>query len=242
MKLFLSSLKLLYHIFPMPSLAPHTSPTGFFVAIEGIDGSGKTTAFTMLGERLSRAGIHPLLLTHEPTTGLIGKEIYDRLLGRREMVPPLELQHLYVRDRYSHVQQLIKPVLERSGVVLADRYWLSTLAHGMLDMPIEELYSLHAEVFAGSLLVPHITFLLDLPEELAFQRLQAHGKQLDHFEKRSKLSSLRKNYLSVAADVPARGYGAISIVDASIPFAEMTSCVDRMWQSIQDYRQKLATF
>ena len=216
-------------------LQAHTSPSGLFIAIEGIDGSGKSTAFKMLGEHLSNAGIHPLLLTHEPTTGAIGKEIYDRLLGRREMLSPLELQRLYVRDRYAHVQDLIAPVLARGGVVLADRYWLSTLAHGMLDMNIEELYSLHAEIFAEPLLIPHLTFLLDLPEDVAFQRLQSHGKQLDHFEKQSKLTSLRKNYLFVAADVPKRGYGAIEIIDTSVPFDRMHECAEKMWHAISIY-------
>lgn len=113
------------------------------------------------------------------------------------MIEPFELQRLYVEDRYDHVMTEIIPALERGELVLADRYWFSTIAYGMLSEPMDKLISLHIQVFNGKFLMPDITFLFDLPPEAAIERLRKIGKK-DHFEQLEKLSRIRRNYLTLA--------------------------------------------
>ncbi|KKW30196.1 MAG: putative thymidylate kinase [Parcubacteria group bacterium GW2011_GWC2_52_8c] len=111
------------------------------------------------------------------------------------MISNLELQKLYVEDRYDHVVNEIKPALRRGEIVLADRYWLSTLAYGMISNALDDLINLHNEIFNGDFLKPDITF----------------SKGNDHFEQIDKLSLVRKNYLALCQTVNAN----CAVVDAS---------------------------
>lgn len=187
---------------------------GFFIAVEGIDGSGKTTFISRLAEYLNSFPWYSITITHEPTTGPIGNHIYDLLLGKKPMIPPLELQRMYIQDRKEHVDTLIRPLVNQGGSVIADRYWLSTLSHGMLDGRKELFIDLHKSVFGGNLFLPDITFILDLPAETAVARLEVLGKN-DHFEKCEKLKKIRSHLLELARDLPPLGYGNMHILDVS---------------------------
>lgn len=171
---------------------------GYFAAFEGIDGCGKSSVLGLAASGLRASGF-PCLVTHEPRReSEIGKRIYQILHGELPMVAPMELQKLYIIDRLQHVNEEIRPALAGGTVVLADRYWFSTLAYGMLSEPVEKLADLHIEILGGSFLKPDVTFLFDLPPETAVQRLLEIGEGKDHFEKPEKLSRVRENYLALA--------------------------------------------
>lgn len=195
--------------------------TGLFVAFEGIDGSGKSTPISSIAKRLEEAG-HSALVTHEPRhESSYGRQIYDILHGRLPMVSPLALQRLYVIDRLHHVKEEIEPALSRGEIVIADRYWLSTLAFGMLDTSLQTLIDLHEEVFEGHFLKPDLTFLFDLPAEVAIDRLHKIEKGKDHFEKIEKEKRVRENYLRLArADL-----GDVEVIDATLPLGAIEESI-----------------
>src|SRR5437899_13016555 len=100
-------------------------PRGFLVAVEGIDGSGKTTQ----AERLARYCDEKRLtyiLSKEPTSGQYG-QLFRSSASRGRLSVEEEIDIL-LRDRSEHVDQVIKPAIDQDKIVILDRYYLSTCA------------------------------------------------------------------------------------------------------------------
>lgn len=100
---------------------------GFFIVLEGPDGSGTTTHTTILADRLANAG-KTVLLTHEPTDGPIGKSIRGFLAGSD--IPSDSLQILFTADRAWHVHKEINPAIAEGKIVVCEQYSLSTVRYG----------------------------------------------------------------------------------------------------------------
>ncbi len=98
---------------------------GLLIAIEGMDGSGKTTQAQRLVEELKKKKIKAIY-TKEPTDEPTGKMIRQILSGELK-VPPLSLQYLFCADRGVHQVELEK-LLEKGYVVVTDRYFWSAVA------------------------------------------------------------------------------------------------------------------
>ncbi|RLG18114.1 dTMP kinase [Nanoarchaeota archaeon] len=98
------------------------------IAIEGIDGSGKTTQAKMLVKWLKRAG-YKAKLTHEPTKMCTGKTIYKVLHGKLKM-SKTQLDIVYTTDRLMHYFYEIAPYLKKGYVIVSDRYKYSGIAYG----------------------------------------------------------------------------------------------------------------
>ena len=96
--------------------------TGVLLALEGIDGSGKSTQADLLAGALKRRGAE-VVLTREPTSGPAGQRLRDYLSGpARHLSPALELAQ-FVADRREHVAKVIRPALAAGRVVITDRYY-----------------------------------------------------------------------------------------------------------------------
>ncbi len=142
----------------------------YFITFEGPDGCGKTTQTRLLTEHLRRAG-YDVLQTREPGGTSIGEQIRAVLhdLHNTEMQPRAEIL-LYSASRAQHVYQVIRPHLERGGIVVSDRYYDSTLAyqgygHG-LDMDILKAIT----QFATGGLKSDLTIYLDINAEEGLAR------------------------------------------------------------------------
>jgi len=84
-----------------------------FVTFEGIDGSGKTTQARLLAGRLEREGVD-VVLTREPGGTPLGEAVRDLVLHGEHVAPWAEVA-LYAAARAQHVDQVIRPALERGG-------------------------------------------------------------------------------------------------------------------------------
>lgn len=208
---------------------------GLFIAIEGSDGAGKSSTIARISGRLAALPFSSVTVTHEPTDGRIGCHIYDILFGRAPMLPPLELQRLYVLDRHHHVHSFLQPALENGGLVVCDRYWIATLAHGMLSHPADTFIQMHDDIFNKQFVVPDITFILDIPPDTALKRMAATGKSFDHWEKKEKLEKIRENYHTLAVMLPAQGFGDIRMIDAS---RDPATIDEEIWNTIQSVSAK----
>ncbi len=177
-----------------------------FITFEGPDGSGKSTQIGRLAEGLRAAG-RDVLQTREPGGTTIGEQIRHVLhdLANTTMQPRAELL-LYSAARAQLVGEVIRPHLERGGLVLSDRFFDSSLAyqgygHG-LDLDL--LRSI--QTFATGGLRPDLTLFFDIEAEAGLRRRQ-HGagewNRLDayalEFHKR-----VRDGYLALASSEPAR--------------------------------------
>jgi len=146
-----------------------------FITLEGPEGSGKTSQIGPLAEFLRQQGLD-VLTTREPGGTPIGDQIRAVLhsLDNTAMHPRTETL-LFQAARAQLVEQVIRPHLERGGIVISDRYADSTLAyqgygHGL---PLEQVRTLIA--FATAALKPDLTLLLDVDVEVGLQRRSKGG-------------------------------------------------------------------
>ena len=146
---------------------------GFLVALEGIDGSGKSTQAELLAASLEKDG-HEVILTREPTHGPAGQKLQSYLLGPSRHLAPEEELELFMADRREHVAQVIKPALARGKIVITDRYYYSSVAYqGALGLNPNDILAAN-EAFAP---IPDVVFILTLPVPEALARLSKKGKE-----------------------------------------------------------------
>ena len=102
---------------------------GFFIAIEGPDGCGKSTQINYLAENLKSLG-YDVVLTREPGGTKLGEEVRKLLLLSKEgNVSPYAELLLFEAARAQHVEEVLKPALEAGKIVIASRYADATRAY-----------------------------------------------------------------------------------------------------------------
>lgn len=194
---------------------------GKFIVLEGIDGSGKTTQSPLVAKALEDKG-YKVFQTKEPTHGSIGKFIYQILRGEVK-VPPTAMQYLFVADRAAHAEE-IENYLKKGYIVLADRYFWSSVAYGIVDMKVVGDYYLAAYSilsFYYKFIVPDITFFLDIEPENALSRLQHSGKEIELYETKEKLSVIQKGYEFLIKRFPEQ----FIRIDALQPIESLTDSI-----------------
>jgi dTMP kinase len=165
--------------------------TGFLIAIEGIDGAGKTTQAHFVQDRLMERKLC-VVRTKEPTTGVWGQQLRDSALtGRLSIEEEVEM---FMKDRREHVETLINPALQDGKIVIVDRYYFSTMAYqGARGMDPEELMRRN-ELFAPE---PDLLVVLDIDPKLGLQRIKTRGDRANHFENNSNLKKAREIFNSI---------------------------------------------
>lgn len=164
---------------------------GFLIAIEGIDGAGKTTQAHFVQEKLQSYKI-PVVRTKEPTTGPWGQILRDSALtGRLSLEEEAET---FMKDRMEHVQTVILPELEAGKVVIVDRYYFSTAAYqGARGLDPKTLMSQNEE-FAPE---PDLLEILDIDPTGGLKRIHTRGDRANHFEQTDTLEHARSIFLSI---------------------------------------------
>ncbi len=159
------------------------------IAIEGIDGSGKTTVAEFLKNRLMEIGYEVILLK-EPTDSPWGRKIKESYSSR---LSPEEELELFLKDREYDAKENIIPALEKGMVVIMDRYYYSTIAYqGALGFDTEELRDRNEKIAPK----PDLLIVLDLPPEKALKRVKKRGEP-NEFEKSEYLRKVREIFLSI---------------------------------------------
>lgn len=195
-----------YHIEFDLSLKKNTS-SGRYIAIEGIDGSGKTTQSKLLVEYFEKQG-REVLLTKEPTNGEVAQLIY-KVLHKEIMVPAISLQYLFCADRAIHLQDVVEPALKEGKVVISDRSLWSAVAYGITDQNIPEnekeriLVAYNAVMsLYGGFLIPDKTILLDIPFEVSIQRTLDRDTNQSIYDGSEKLKRILKEYKWLSQKFP----------------------------------------
>jgi dTMP kinase len=147
---------------------------GRLVALEGLDGCGKTTQVARIAEALRARG-HDVVQTREPTDGPIGRKIRALARGGESVPAERELQ-LFTDDRRDHVAQLIEPALAAGRWVITDRYYLSTVAYqGARGLDWRAILARSEAEFPA----PDAALLFDLPAHEGLARARARGSAPD---------------------------------------------------------------
>ena len=169
-----------------------------FITLEGIEGSGKTTQSKLLAAYLKTLG-HKVLLTREPGGPLISEQIRKILLDENNssMLRETELL-LYLASRSQHTGEWIIPALKEDYIVVCDRYTDSTLAYQGGGRQFDQDILFQLTRFASFDLIPDITLLIDIPVEVAMQRIAE--KKPDRLEKEDHIfhQRVRDKFLYVA--------------------------------------------
>ncbi|MCX8184334.1 MAG: dTMP kinase [Sulfolobales archaeon] len=182
-------------------------PRGILVAIEGIDGAGKTTIAKYLFEILKKCGFRAIY-TYEPYYNSIRAIFESRTM---KLTPEAEAL-LMVADRYSHFNWVVREELKAGSVVILDRYKYSTVAYqGAVGLSVDWLREVQKY-----LPEPDIGIYLDIdPEEGLKRKAGNSARVLTYFEDLERLRKARKIYL----DMVARG--EMTLVDASLKPSEI---------------------
>lgn len=183
-----------------------------FVTFEGLDGSGKSTQTELLVERLEADG-EDVLSTREPGGTELGERIRDLVLHGGHVAAWAEAL-LYAAARAQHVEEVIRPALERGATVVCDRYVDSSVAYQGVarGLGLERVLDLNLAAVGG--LLPDRTFLLALDVSELPGRLR---REHDRLERESDEFHVRAaaGYRELAARFPER----IVVLDGTLPAA-----------------------
>ena len=176
-----------------------TIPQPCFLSFDGLDGVGKSTQINLLRDWLADQG-HDVLLCRDPGSTPLGEQLRNIVLHSSEetLICQRSEMLLYMAARAQLVEEVIRPALAVGKTVVSDRFLLANVVYqghaGGLD--VDSLWQV-GRVATGGLL-PHLTFLLDMPPDASHTRLQ---RPLDRIEKRGEAyrELLRKGFLEEAA-------------------------------------------
>lgn len=170
--------------------------TGLFFALEGIDGSGKSTQIKKLAEKISQE--HPHLptpwKTHEPTSSPLGKHLRDILSGNYPADPRV-VSALFATDRLQHIldpNEGILEAMEKGQTVLTDRYYFSSYAYHSVEQDLEKIIAENAQ--NAQILRPTATIYLDLSPQQAMERICKRQETPELYENLTRLQAVHDNY------------------------------------------------
>lgn len=191
---------------------------GRFITVEGTEGVGKSTNINYLCQLLRERGVE-LVLTREPGGTPLAEELRELLLSPRDEQVSEDTELLLMfAARAQHIENVIKPALERGAWVISDRFTDATFAYqgGGRGVDKGNIATLERIVQHG--LHPDLTLLLDLDVAVGLKRASQRSapdrfeqEKLDFFEK------VRGEYLARAKAEPKR----FSIIDASKSIPEV---------------------
>lgn len=216
------------------SSATRPAPTGFFIAFEGGEGTGKSTQSQRLAEELRRRG-SDVVVTREPGATAVGAHLRRLLLDDADAqgISSRAEALLYAADRAEHVDKVIRPALERGAVVITDRYVDSSMAYQGAGRVLDPADVRRLSAWATGGLRPHLTVVLDLPAVTGLGRAGAAPDRLES-EPLEFHERVRAAFLAQARS----GQGRYAVIDASGDVEDVARQVlrkvDDAWSESQD--------
>lgn len=181
-----------------------------FFVFDGVDGSGKTTQLKRFARWLEQRGC-PVIACKDPGTTELGEKLREILLSKSET--PIHMRSemmMFTTARTQLVEQVIRPALADGKTVILDRYVLSTVVYqGHAGNLNAESIRVVNEIAVDGLW-PNHTFILDVPTEVALERL---GNDLDRLESRGHtyLEKVRSGFLA-----ESNNQSSISVIDGTM--------------------------
>jgi dTMP kinase len=199
---------------------------GKFITFEGIDGAGKSTHLAHVADLLASRG-KTVVVTREPGGTSLGEKLRELLLHQKMHLETEAL--LMFAARREHLAQVIEPALARGEWVISDRFTDASFAYqgGGRKLDLQKLSVL--EQWVHPHLQPDLTFLFDVPLEVARARLDA-SRELDKFEqeKADFFAATRAGYLRRAAEFPAR----FQVIDSTQPIGDVQKQLVKIMETL----------
>jgi dTMP kinase len=181
-----------------------------FFSFDGIDGVGKTTQMQLFQEWLAAQG-HDVVTCRDPGSTRLGERVREIVLRSDEttLISSRSEMLLYMAARAQLVEEVIRPAIAESKVVISDRYLLANIVYqgyagGLALTEIREV----GRVATGGLM-PDCVFLLDMAPRQARERM---GTELDRIEQRGDdyREKLRAGFLAEAQVIGS----SVRVIDA----------------------------
>lgn len=203
--------------------------SGLYVALEGIDGSGKTAQVKKIAAYYENLG-KEVILVREPRkeAGLMKAITNDILQGNIE-VPRSAYQYLFTADRIMQFHEVIVPALKSGKVVISDRAFWSAIPYGMWERGGESTNEAQVILLSQGLiamqhgcLVPDITFYLQVDVATALKRIpQKIGEREEIYEKKEILEKVLKGYDWLIKEFPDQ----LQTIDATQSIDQVTAAI-----------------
>jgi len=195
---------------------------GSFIVFDGGPGSGKGTmikkTFELIFDKSKK--YDNILVTDEPTNGPHGLRV--RELFKKQSSPTdfaEEIFEAFVEDRAWHIENIIRPALEKNFVVICDRYKYSSIAYQTVQgTDFNKVFSAHKDFLA-----PDLALILDVDAKEAVRRISSaedkgKRKATDNFRELEFVSSLGSYFKKMPSILPREN---IKLIDANKPVAEV---------------------
>ncbi|MBD3273397.1 dTMP kinase [Candidatus Dependentiae bacterium] len=155
---------------------------GLLIALEGIDGAGKSLLAQNLYKDLSKKNID-VLLTKQPGGTHLGKKLRKILHEKKEHVSDLAEFLLFAADRAQHFEQIIIPALKEGKIIISDRLSDSSLAYQGYgrNLDKEKIKVVNNWIMQNK--EPDIIFYIEIDTKTAHQRIFERNQNLTSFEK-----------------------------------------------------------
>jgi dTMP kinase len=198
----------------------------FFIALEGLDGSGKSTQIKLLAEKLKGRGLK-IYTTAEPTNSRIGDIIKDIFKHKME-ADHRTIAALYAADRLDHLTNKTDGILkkmEEGYTVITDRYYFSSYAYHGTHMDIN--WVIAANSLSADLLRPDLNIYIDITPEESIKRLNKGRDSIELYESLENLRLVKEKYFEAFAIL--REKENVSVVNGNRPANETA---DDIWKEV----------
>jgi len=217
-------------IFPSENFLPVSlkiiMKRNFFIAVEGLDGSGKSTQVKLLAEKFKAKGIK-IHTTSEPTNSRIGLIIKDIFKHKME-ADHRTIAALYAADRLDHLTNKTDGILkkmEEGYHVITDRYYFSSYAYHGVHMDMD--WVIQANSLSADLLRPDLNVYIDTSPEISMKRLNRGRNSIELYETIENLKHVREKYFE--AFEMLREKERVFITDGNRSADEISSDI---WQEV----------
>jgi len=189
--------------------------SGFFITLEGPEGSGKSSQARALAQALKRAR-RRVVFVRDPGSTALGRRLRRMLLHGRRAISPSTEAMLFIAGRIQLVEELIRPALREGTIVVCDRFHDSTVAYQGFGggLPVPWLDRLGRQAIGNRM--PDLTILLDVPSRVGLKRL-AHAKDRMERKQLAFHQRVRNGFRALARWEPRR----FVVVDAAQPKARI---------------------
>lgn len=224
-----------------PTESTKQTKRGYFISIEGGDGSGKTTQINKIAEYMKQYS-HDVIVTKEPGGTELGEKLRDILLDPANKITPCTEMLIYAADRAQHLEEMIEPALLEGKTVITDRYVDSNIAYQGYGRELGYYTVAQANVIATQNREPDITVYLDIkPEEAIKRKKNQDNHELDRLEQ-EQISFHNRVYAGYEALIEMNK-GRIVRIDANRTpeevFEDIKQNLDRMMKAIANNTHKI---
>lgn len=162
--------------------------SGYYVAVEGLDGSGSDMVCDLLERQLRKQKIS-LFTVKEPSSGPVGLALKKMILRKNLSLSPASLAFLFAADRAWLMEEKIIPALKEGKLVVSDRCLWSSVAYQSQTLPIHWLLEIN-KLF----IFPNVTYFIDVSPKVCACRIKRGEDELQIFSEEERLADIQEGY------------------------------------------------